>query len=99
MKIIELFLRLIPAQVEALSRPCSEGDAEQLKTHAHKLKGSFTSIGAPRLTKLCGQLEERARAGQLESAPQLVAKIRENMERVTTKLIALQREDADAAKD
>jgi len=94
-KVIELFLRLIPGQVEALSAPCGEGDAEALKAQAHKLKGSFTSIGAPGLAQLVSRLEELAAADSLDDAPALVEDIRKSVERVSAKLVTIQKAEAE----
>jgi CheY-like chemotaxis protein len=62
-KVIELFLRLIPGQIEALRRAVEQADALELRAQAHKLKGSCSSIGASRMAALCQALQNQAEAG------------------------------------
>jgi HPt (histidine-containing phosphotransfer) domain-containing protein len=50
-RLIELFLRSAPGQVQLLVDACSARDAEAARAQAHKLKGSLYAAGATRLAE------------------------------------------------
>jgi signal transduction histidine kinase/CheY-like chemotaxis protein/HPt (histidine-containing phosphotransfer) domain-containing protein len=56
-RVVDLFLKLAPEQVETLLEAITVGDLAHVKATAHKLRGSSLSIGAPRMARLCGELE------------------------------------------
>jgi two-component system sensor histidine kinase/response regulator len=62
-RLLETFLRLVPADVEALVEVSRGSDLAELRTRAHKLKGSTLSVGAMRMAKLCEALEHTAARG------------------------------------
>jgi signal transduction histidine kinase/CheY-like chemotaxis protein len=56
-RVVDLFLKLAPTQVETLLEAVAVGDLANVKASAHKLRGSSLSIGAPRMARLCEELE------------------------------------------
>jgi HPt (histidine-containing phosphotransfer) domain-containing protein len=56
-RVVELFLKIVPEQVETLLEAVTIGDLAHVKATAHKLRGSSLSIGAPRMARLCEELE------------------------------------------
>jgi two-component system, sensor histidine kinase and response regulator len=56
-RVVEMFLKLAPAQVETLLEAITVGDLKRVSECAHKLRGSSLGIGAPRLARLCEELE------------------------------------------
>jgi CheY-like chemotaxis protein/HPt (histidine-containing phosphotransfer) domain-containing protein len=56
-RVVELFLKIAPEQVETLLEAVTIGDLAHVKATAHKLRGSSLSIGAPRMARLCEELE------------------------------------------
>lgn len=56
-KVMNLFLQLVPNQMHDIDASIQAGDAESLRQHAHKLKGSCTAIGARPMAELCARLE------------------------------------------
>lgn len=50
-RLIELFLRSAPGQVQLLVDACGARDAEAARAQAHKLKGSLYAAGATRLAE------------------------------------------------
>jgi two-component system sensor histidine kinase/response regulator len=61
-EVVELFLELAPSQKDdILQAP----DISSRYHAAHTLKGSSLSLGLPRLTSLCGQLEKASQAGDI----------------------------------
>lgn len=51
-RLLEVFLKLAPGQMQELVQAAAAEDAANVRTHAHKLKGSAASVGAIRLAKL-----------------------------------------------
>jgi signal transduction histidine kinase/DNA-binding response OmpR family regulator len=52
LRLLEVFLKLAPGQMQELVQASATEDAANVRTHAHKLKGSAASVGAIRLAKL-----------------------------------------------
>ena len=48
------------------------GNLEDLRRAAHTLKGNSSQVGASRLSSLCFDLEQAARAGSLEGAEKMI---------------------------
>jgi CheY-like chemotaxis protein/HPt (histidine-containing phosphotransfer) domain-containing protein len=67
-RVIELFLRLAPQQIEALLGAARAADPQQVRAMSHKLKGSAASLGARGLSDLCAQLQEDAERGEIADA-------------------------------
>jgi HPt (histidine-containing phosphotransfer) domain-containing protein len=61
---------------------------------AHALKSASFNVGAKSLGELCRKLEQRAKAGDLSAAGDLVAAIEAMMERVQPALRAEMRQPA-----
>ena len=64
-RVVDLFLKLAPEQLEKLLEATTVGDLSHVKATAHKLRGSSLSIGAPRMARLCEELEERPSVSSL----------------------------------
>lgn len=60
---------------EHLTRLHSAQDANDLARVAHSFKGSSSNMGALRLARLCGELEDSARKRPLSGLAELVGKI------------------------
>jgi CheY-like chemotaxis protein/HPt (histidine-containing phosphotransfer) domain-containing protein len=56
-RVVDLFLEIAPGQVETLLEAVTIGDLTHVRAAAHKLRGSSLSIGAPRMARLCEELE------------------------------------------
>jgi histidine phosphotransfer protein HptB len=50
-------------------------DVDEVRRAAHTLKSNGATFGATRLSELCRELEEQARAGDLSGAPALADRI------------------------
>lgn len=62
-EVVTTFLSSTTAQIEILVEACAANDLQLAERTAHKLKGGCSAIGANRLSSLCGNLENLARAG------------------------------------
>ena len=58
-RVVDLFLKFAPEQLEKLLEATTVGDLPHVRATAHKLRGSSLSIGAPRMAKLCEELEAK----------------------------------------
>ncbi len=68
-RLIETFLRTVPAQVTALVAISKTDDAGDIRARSHKLKGSAVSLGAMRMGKLCEAMQNAAERGDLSCVP------------------------------
>jgi signal transduction histidine kinase/DNA-binding response OmpR family regulator len=67
-KVIELFLRLVPKQLDELSAAASARDATRVQALSHRLKGSCASIGARAMARLCEGIQHAAEQGDVSDA-------------------------------
>ena len=85
-EVISTFLRTTPERIVALDRAAAQRDGQSLAYGAHSLKGASGAFGATGMTRLCQELERRARAGDLDAGPGLLAALREEFGRVSLAL-------------
>ncbi len=69
------YLSDIPTQVSALREAVQRGDAGEVRSRAHTLKGASASVGAGCMRQLAARLDETAAAGNLSGADTLLAGI------------------------
>jgi len=93
--LIDSFLRDSAERIAEMRSAATQGDAEMLARTAHALKGGSGTLGANRMTALCGIVEELGRTGSAGGAPVLIAALEEEFERVRR---ALQAEKSIAAE-
>jgi HPt (histidine-containing phosphotransfer) domain-containing protein len=67
-KIVDLLLRLVPGQVDAIRNAIERQDVAEITAQAHKLKGSCLSVGAMRMARLCHAIEAHGNASDVDSA-------------------------------
>ena len=61
--ILERFCKSLPSRLADISYAIIQQDASELKTTAHKLKGTAATLGAETLASLCLELEQMGHAG------------------------------------
>jgi CheY-like chemotaxis protein/HPt (histidine-containing phosphotransfer) domain-containing protein len=88
-EVIDTFLSDAPALVETLRTTYEQGQTEGLRRAAHTLKSNGQTFGAGRFSKLCRELEERARSGELDGAAELVNRIEQEYAALEQTLAAL----------
>ncbi|MBS0374578.1 MAG: response regulator [Proteobacteria bacterium] len=71
-----------PPLVTAIERAAAGGDGAELARAAHAWRSYNGNVGALSLAQLCRELEDRARAGRLDSLGPLLGEIRELHARV-----------------
>jgi CheY-like chemotaxis protein/HPt (histidine-containing phosphotransfer) domain-containing protein len=87
-RLLELFLDRTPPLLEELRRAIERADAGEVRSRAHKLKGSCLAVGAERLALLAAQIQHAAEQGDAGAAerglPALLAQwsdVRERLQR------------------
>jgi PAS domain S-box-containing protein len=74
-EVIDAFLADAPELIATLRRSLDEESPEELRRAAHTLKSNGATLGAGEFAELCRNLEQRAKAGELDGAGQLVDRI------------------------
>jgi HPt (histidine-containing phosphotransfer) domain-containing protein len=69
------------------TQAAASGDAPELVTSAHALKGMISNFCAPSVHELARDLEEMARSGDMSGAPPLVERLRSGLETLITELL------------
>ncbi|HKN64585.1 MAG TPA: GAF domain-containing protein [Gaiellaceae bacterium] len=91
-EVIDAFLADAPALIAALRRSLEEQGTEELRRAAHTLKSNGATLGAAEFAELCRTLEQRAKAGELEGASDLVDRIEQEYRPLEEALTALRTE-------
>jgi PAS domain S-box-containing protein len=91
-EVIDAFLADAPGLIATLRRSLEEESAEELRRAAHTLKSNGATLGAEGFADLCRTLEQRAKAGELEGAQELVDRIEQEYRPLADALTALRSE-------
>jgi PAS domain S-box-containing protein len=91
-EVIDAFLADAPELVATLRRSLDDAGAEELRRAAHTLKSNGATLGAGEFAELCRSLEQRAKAGELDGASELVERIEEAYPPLRDALTALRSE-------
>jgi PAS domain S-box-containing protein len=94
-ELAELFLADCPRRLEDLHGAVARADAARLKMVAHTLRGSLGHFGAHAAREAAQRLELLAGRGDLAGAPDLVADLEKELERVTSAVAALRQDTRD----
>jgi PAS domain S-box-containing protein len=76
-EVIDAFLADAPSLLATLRSSLDAGNDEELRRAAHTLKSNGATLGAAGFADLCRDLEQRAKARELDGAPELVDRIEE----------------------
>jgi PAS domain S-box-containing protein len=80
--VIDAYLAEATVLQTTIRRSIERRDADELRRAAHTLKSNGATFGARTLAEQCGELEERARSGQLADAADLADQIDHELRRV-----------------
>lgn len=64
-QLVELLSTGTPETITAMREACHDGDAEALKSLAHRCKGGSLTLGAARMGDICARLERMAEGREL----------------------------------
>jgi PAS domain S-box-containing protein len=87
-EMVGLFLKNAVPLRDRLVEAAAAGDLATFQASAHSLKGSAGGLGAQRLSRLCAELEKRAKAGDLAGAREAVGEASAEFGRVQAALAA-----------
>jgi len=79
-QLIDLFLSELPTKLAAVQQAIEHRDATRLTKAAHTLKGSSATMGAQRAARVCLELEQLGKAGDLTGAVDLFARLEKELE-------------------
>ena len=65
-KAIELFLTLMPGQIDQMASALNARETQQFRDFAHKCKGSCLALGTDRMAAICKTLQHMGEAEQLD---------------------------------
>lgn len=81
-RLFEVFLADEPARVAAMAQAIAKGDLEQLRHLSHSLKGASATLGMPRVSAACRELEMAAREGRSQDFARCHALVAAEMDAV-----------------
>jgi HPt (histidine-containing phosphotransfer) domain-containing protein len=81
-----VFLQDCPGRLDQLKTAIEAGNHEQTERAAHSLKGALGVFGATAAGTLTAELERLGRQRQLETAPRTLARLNQELARVTATL-------------
>lgn len=85
-ELIDIFLKSAPETLASASAAITDADPDRLAQAAHLLKGSAANFGAQGLQELCTNLERIACTGVLDGAPDVLAALQAEFDRVAAAL-------------
>jgi signal transduction histidine kinase/DNA-binding response OmpR family regulator/HPt (histidine-containing phosphotransfer) domain-containing protein len=91
-ELIDSFLEDGPQLLSELRDHVAEGDADGIARIAHSLKSNGADFGAMAFSSLCKKLELKGRAGEMEDAASLLARIEAEHEKLEAALITVKDE-------
>jgi HPt (histidine-containing phosphotransfer) domain-containing protein len=91
-EVIDAFLADAPELIATLRRSLDEQNGEELRRAAHTLKSNGATLGAEQFAELCRTLEQRAKSGELDGAPELVDRVEQEYGPLEEALSALRSE-------
>lgn len=80
-KILKKFQQRLPADVNALRQAILAGEACQVSSLAHGLKGSAANVSATGLSQVVGTIERAARSGALQEAEMTLPELERQFDR------------------
>ncbi len=86
--LIDTFLDHAPGQLASLRNALERADSDELRRAAHTLKSNAATFGATSLAEVSRELEDKARAGELDGGAGLLARLERELSRVEPALRA-----------
>ncbi len=84
--VIRGFLNDLPRQISALDAFLKSGDATGAERHAHTIKGASANVGGEALRGIAVEIEQAARAGDLDAAREHVTSLVEAFDHLRHKM-------------
>jgi PAS domain S-box-containing protein len=97
-EIVGLFLADAPELMQAVRESVNRRDASSVEHSAHALKGCVANFGATGTVEVALKLETMGRIGDLSSAPETLAQLEAQINRLESALITLRAELSPASR-
>ena len=81
-EIVKVFLEEAPQTIELLAEAIEAEDSQNVKVHAHKLKGLARHVAARKISDMLYHLETKGRKGEIEGAGALFADIQKEFKKL-----------------
>lgn len=82
-RLMELFLKNVPGQLKTLSKAYEDGAADQVRAHAHKLKGSCLALDAAPMAEAAEAIQKFSEKGDLSFVSGLIEELETRYSRVS----------------
>lgn len=82
LSLTQLFVSDAAQRLSALSKALQEGRLNDLARRAHALKGGCLQVGSKPMVKLCDELEDAAKSGQVEAVDSIIRSLHRELSRV-----------------
>jgi len=79
-RFIDMYRKGVAATMAALEEAIAAGNADNVRIHAHAIKGSSANIGALQVRETAARLEEAAKAGDISGAPLALTSLKAQLE-------------------
>ncbi len=89
-ELIDIYLSESNKLMDKIMKGISTNDKDLVANNSHTLKGSSSNIGAMELSRLCAEIEKKARKGDLEGVKLLFPEMKECYELTNEKIKSLQ---------
>ena len=86
-RVLDLYLVESPRLMQKLRQASEAGDVAEMARFAHSLDSSSANVGATVLARLCNELRQSARGGDLDASRGLVAQVEQEHGRVQDALL------------
>ncbi len=71
----QVFTGTAAKHISAMREAVARGDAGAAAEEAHKLRGASATLGAQRVSRLCGLIEKECRAGDMTHVEEIAAHV------------------------
>ena len=85
-ELAEIFLQELAPRMREIENGIKAGDAERVRFTAHALRGSAASLSASAVSTVAESLETMARGGELSGAKPVLASLKKESRKLTTRL-------------
>lgn len=89
-ELIDIYLTESKKLFDKIKKGISSNDKEMVSNNSHTLKGSSSNIGAMELSRLCAEIEKKARKGDLDGVKLLLPEMEECYNLTIDKIKSLQ---------
>lgn len=83
-ELLQTYVAIIPKHLEIIQAAIAENNAQIIEQEAHFIRGSSANSGAIAMEVSASSLEEQAKLGELQHAPNLLAELTENLKQIQT---------------